>query len=79
MEHHKAPTNKYKMASEDPCTITDNKIEYGIGSGSGSFFDHKIILTKRREAVIMKNDEQRTRAEYNGPHLNTSFFGVKLI
>lgn len=79
MAHHRAPTNKYKTANDDPCTITDSKIEYGIGSGFGNVFDQRIIFTNRRDAVIMKNDEQRTSAECNGPHLNTSVFGVTLI
>lgn len=76
---HSPPTNKYNTASDDPWMITDNKIEYGIGSGSGKCFDHNIALRNSRDAVIMKNDEQRISAACNDAHLNTSAFGVTLI
>lgn len=79
MQNHSAAVKKYKTAKDAPWMMTESNIEYGIWSGSGRCFDHKIILANNRDAVIIKNDEQRNRAVCNEPLLNTSDFGVRLI
>lgn len=79
MAIQRAPIKKYSTAKADPWTTIDNIIEFGIGSGSGKCLVHTITFTNNRDAVMIKNDEQRRRAACNAPHLKTSVFGVKFI